>query len=119
MGEPLADYVVVDREYRVAEDALRPMIKIIMETARRLEYGPENFYFKNVQVSVPPKLALSRSSPADAREWPDAEKLQKALSDWHNAYEKAVTAWERINPEDKGALRAPSPPSSSVRHPNR
>lgn len=111
--DPVADYqdALVELKRRLDEfDDLRSQLR---EVAARLIDQWHRIYIAGVPVRFPPHVLSAKTVHViNGIEWPTAEKIAGVLIAAHAAHRKALSAWDDIDPDQRGSL--PEPPRSPV-----
>src|SRR5437773_10374175 len=84
------------------------IINTLEGLAGALRENPDGFHFSNIEGGFPAEVIFGRNSPSfDGRRWPSAQNIQNALVQWHQARQEMHGSWDRLTPEQKGAMQPP------------
>lgn len=119
MAGEVEKYIAANAAYIKTGQLLAPLIRAVVSVGHALEHYPEGFSFTGTEAAITPQIATHQRRGLSAQEWPSAERLQIALSNWHQAYGEANAAWNAVPKETQASLRSPVRPDSSVRHADR
>lgn len=116
MSKVVDDYIAANVAYRDAAKVLAPIINKVTSVARSLEYRPQTFMFTDTATGADPNVSMAAHRQDSAKDWPTAEEIQQALTNWREAHKKAVAAWEKLPAEAQASMKAPEKPDENVRH---
>jgi hypothetical protein len=103
------DYSAAIKRLRQAESAVEPIANEIIAAGKAMQNWRKAIV-SNLGIGFPPELVLIPGRPTiDARTWPSAETIGKALSEYHQARSAASGIYNSIPPEDRVGLSAPPP----------
>lgn len=103
--DPVHAYLQVKRALQAATDRVVKMVRTIQEADGKLRAW-DTLCITNCGVEFPGDMTNGRKF--DAREWPTAPELAKALVAWHDARRAAENAWRAVQAGDRIGLQPPA-----------
>ena len=104
VADPIRSYLEVKRVLQAATGRVEKMVRTIEEAAAKLRAW-DLLCMTNCGVEFPPEQTNGRKF--DAKDWPTAPELAKALVAWHEARRAAEKAWQQIPQDDRVGLQLP------------
>jgi len=106
MPNEIETYQGVIAELAQAEASVKRLVKIITDAAAKLQNWQKVMVANGPPgVGFPPELM--RAPSIDCREWPDANRLAHALSDWHQAKDRVRSAYGAIPESQRAVVKPP------------
>lgn len=108
MSDPRNDYRDAMQQYENARSAAERVIKLVKAVANGLEYNFPTFLTASFGLVSPGSDRYKVNQfRFDITSWPDRAELTKVLTVWHQAFERAHTAWNQIAEVDRPTTKPP------------
>jgi len=104
-SDPVAAYQDALSKLKSATAATEAVVRVVVDAGKKLERW-RGTVIASVGGGYP--LELARAPGINARDWPSAATLHKALTDWHEANTAVRNAWNAIPQERRVGLTPPS-----------
>jgi hypothetical protein len=104
MGSAVSRYGQAVSELESAKGKVARIAKLATEVGSALRQSPFKVMVANTSGGFPPEVALAPEFTLNAREWPDAETLTKAVQALHEATDAARKAYAAIPDDEKSSV---------------
>jgi hypothetical protein len=114
MADPIREYLDALKACEQERLKARKLITLVCQVANVIQYNLADFAASAYGLALPAGgrdrfRAGETTAPVDMSEWPDAEALQLALTNWHAAFLRLRDAWDAIPEDDQKGMREPPP----------
>ena len=107
MSDPANRYHDGFTRLEKADQNLKSLLTMLAIVSEAIRTRPADLVFMNGQPTTARQATTPLAKSIDAREWPDATRLQSLFDEWRTARDELLTLWDHVPTDRRSSLIDP------------